>query len=82
MKYLDVSKCHEDSPDFRAGLDKMEVSGGWLRGNCIVTIGLVAYINLSLVSHVCGVDSVSFSPFMHVALTTLFLAPPQFILSF
>ena len=26
MKPLDVSKCHEDSPDFRASLEKMEAS--------------------------------------------------------
>ena len=26
MKLLDVSKCHEDSPEFRSSLEKMEAS--------------------------------------------------------
>ena len=26
MKLLDISKCHEDSPEFRSSLEKMEAS--------------------------------------------------------
>ena len=33
MKLLDVSKCHEDNPQFKNSLEKMEASSDSLRGS-------------------------------------------------
>ena len=46
MKMLKVSRCHEDSPDFRTGLVQMEV----LR-HSLMSLSLTAYQQLSYDIH-------------------------------